>query len=325
MQAIVQERYGTADDLVLTDIDKPVAGNEEVLIKVRAASVFIGDWHVITGLPYAIRPKFGLRRPNARVAGQEMAGEVEAAGDAVTQFKPGDAVFGTCLGAFAEYVSVPHRLLALKPSNLTFEQAATVAITGTTALQAGREKGGVKPGQTVLIIGAAGGVGSFAVQIATAMGGIVTGVCSTAQKDVVLSIGAGDVIDYTQEDFVKTGRHWDVILETAGARTLSDLRQALTPHGTLVIVGGEGGGKWIGKAGRMVQAPVLSPFVGQKLTILAVKHNGADLDALRELIEAGKVAPVVGKNYQLNEVPQAIRDLEQRRTRGKSVVSISTA
>jgi NADPH:quinone reductase-like Zn-dependent oxidoreductase len=254
-----------------------------------------------------------------------MAGEVEATGDGVTRFKPGDAVFGTCLGAFAEYVSAPQGLLASKPSNLTFEQSATVAITGTTALQAVRDKGGVKAGQTVLIIGAAGGVGSFAVQIATAMGGIVTGVCSTAQRDVVLSIGARDVIDYTQEDFAKVGRYWDVIVETAGAHPLSDLRHALTPHGTLVIVGGEGGGKWLGKADRMVQAPLLSPFVSQELKVLAVKHNGADLDALRELIEAGKLSPVVGKSYQLNEVPQAIRDLEQRRTQGKSVVSISTA
>ena len=323
MKAIVQDEYGTADDLVFADIDQPAAGGGEVLVRVHAASVFIGDWHVVTGLPYAIRPKLGLRRPKARVRGQEMAGRIEAVGEGVTRFQAGENVFGTCEGAFAEYVSAPENLLAPMPANLSFDQSATVAITGTTALQAVRDKGDVKPEQKVLIIGAAGGVGSFAVQIAKAFGAHVTGVCNTTQLDIVRSTGAEDVIDYTQEDFVQTGRRWDVIVETAGARPLSELRHALTTEGTLVIVGGEGGGKWVGKAGRMVQAPALSPFVSQKLTTLAVKHNGADLDVLRELIEAGKVNPVVGKTYQLSDVPGAIRDLEQRRTQGKSVVLIS--
>jgi NADPH:quinone reductase-like Zn-dependent oxidoreductase len=323
MQAIVQDRYGTADDLVLRDIDRPVVRSGEVLVQVRAASVFIGDWHVITGLPYAIRPVLGLRRPKARVAGQEMAGRVETVGDGATRFQPGDDVFGTCSGAFAEYVAVPEDQVAAKPTNLTYEQAATVAITGTSALQAVRDKGNVKPGQAVLIIGAAGGVGSFAVQIAKAFGARVTGVGNTAQLDLMQSIGADDVIDYKLEDFTKMGRRWDVLIETAGGRPVSELRQALTPRGTLVIVGGEGGGKWVGKAGRMVWAPALSPFVSQKLTTLAVKHNGADLVVLKDLIEAGKVMPVIGKTYQLREVPQAIRDLEQRRTRGKSIVRVS--
>jgi NADPH:quinone reductase-like Zn-dependent oxidoreductase len=322
MKAIVQDKYGTADDLVLTDVDRPDVDSGEVLVRVHAASVFIGDWHVITGLPYAIRPMLGLRRPKARVAGQEMAGRVEAVGARVTRFQPGDDVFGTCSGAFAEYVAVPEDLLAPKPANLTYEQAATVAITGTSALQAVRDKGGVEPGQRVLIIGAAGGVGSFAVQIANALGARVTGVGNTTQLEVVKSIGAEDVIDYTQEDFTKMGRYWDVIIETAGGRPVSELRQALTRRGVLVIVGGEGGGKWVGKAGRMVWAPALSPFVSQKLATLAVKHNGADLIVLKDLIEAGKVTPVVGKTYQLSEVPQAIRDLEQRRTQGKSVVKV---
>jgi NADPH:quinone reductase-like Zn-dependent oxidoreductase len=322
MRAIVQDEYGTADDLVLADIDPPVAGEGEVLISVRAASVFIGDWHVVTGLPYAIRPKLGLRRPKARVRGQEMAGRVKAVGEGVTRFQPGDDVFGTCEGAFAEFVAAPERLLAAKPRNLTFEQAATVPITGTSALQTVRDKGSVKPGQKVLIIGAAGGVGSFAVQIAKAFGASVTGVCSTRQLDLVRSIGADDVIDYTQDDFARTGRQWDVIVETAGARALPDLRHALAPRGTLVIVGGEGGGRWVGKAARMVQAPMLSPFVSQTLTTLAVKHNSADLVVLKDLIEAGKVTPFVGKTYQLSEVPEAIRDLEQRLTRGKSVVAV---
>jgi NADPH:quinone reductase-like Zn-dependent oxidoreductase len=322
MKAIVQDEYGTADDLVFADIDRPVAGTGEVLVRVHAASVFIGDWHVVTGLPYAVRPKIGLRRPKARVRGQEMAGSVEAVGQGVTRFAVGDDVYGTCEGAFAEYVSVPATLLAPKPANLTFEQAATVAITGTTALQAVRDKGDLKPDQKMLIIGAAGGVGSFAVQIAKALGAHVTGVCNTAQLDIVRSIGAEDVIDYTQEDFVRSGRRWDLIVETAGARPIGELRRALTPRGTLVIVGGEGGGKWVGKAGRMVQAPMMSPFISQTLRMLAVKHNGADLVVLKDLIEAGKVVPVVGKTYQLSEVPDSIRDLEQGRTQGKSVVVV---
>jgi NADPH:quinone reductase-like Zn-dependent oxidoreductase len=322
MRAIVQDKYGGADDLRLENINVPTSGTDEVLVRVVAASVFIGDWHVVTGLPYAIRPKFGLRRPKARVRGQEMAGRVESVGTGVTRFRPGDEVFGTCEGAFAEYVSVTERLLAPKPSSLTFEQAATVPITGTTALQAVRDKGGVQAGQTVLIIGAAGGVGSFAVQVARALEARVTGVCSTKQVEVVLSIGAEDAIDYTLEDFTELGRHWDVIVETAGARPLAELRRALTPRGTLVIVGGEGGGKWVGKAGRMVQAPMMSPFISQRLTTMVVEHNGADLIVLKDLIEAGGVTPVIGKTYALSEVPDAIRDLEQRRTQGKLVVKI---
>jgi NADPH:quinone reductase-like Zn-dependent oxidoreductase len=322
MKAIVQDRYGTADDLMLADIGRPSAGEGEVLVRVHAASVFIGDWHLVTGLPYAIRPKFGLRRPKARVRGQEMAGQIDSVGEGVTAFQPGDDVFGTCRGAFAEYVAVPANLLAPKPSNLTYEESATVAITGTSALQAVRDKGGVQPGHTVLVIGAAGGVGSFAVQVASALGASVTGVGNTSQLDVMRSTGAEDVIDYTKEDFASLGRQWDVIVETAGARSVSELRSALTPRGTLVIVGGEGGGRWVGKAGRMVQAPMMSPFVKQKLTVLAVKHNGADLVVLKDLIEGGKVRPVVGRTYQLNEVPDAIRDLEARRTQGKSVVLV---
>ena len=307
---------------MLSDIDRPVAARDEVLVVVHAASVFIGDWHVMTGLPYAIRPRFGLRRPKTRVRGQEMAGRVEAVGEGVTRFKAGDEVFGTCEGAFAEYVAVPERLIALKPSNLTFEQAATVPITGTSALQAVRDKGKVQQGQTVMIIGAAGGVGSFAVQIATALGARVTGVCSSAQSEVVRSMGAVDVIDYTKEDFVDSGRSWDDIVETAGSHSISELRQALSQSGTLVIVGGEGGGRWVGKAGRMVQAPALSPFVSQTLTVLVVKHNGQDLAVLKDLIESGHITPLVGKTYSLAEVPDAIRDLEQRRTQGKCVVTI---
>ena len=323
MRAIVQDEYGMSPEVLsLKEIDKPMPAPGEVLVRVKAASLFVGDWHVMTGLPYAVRPKLGMRRPNARVAGQEMAGVVETTGEGATAFDVGDEVFGTCEGAFAEFVSVTEGLLAPKPANVTFEQAATVAITGTTALQALRNKGNVQPGQTALIIGAAGGVGSFAVQIATALGARVTGVGSTTQLDLIRSMGAEDVIDYTREDFTKSGRQWDLIVETAGARPISELRHGLTRQGTLVIVGGEGGGKWVGKAGRMVWAPMLSPFSSQTLTTLAVKHNGADLVVLKELIEAGKVTPVIGKTYPLVEVPQAMRDLKTAPGQGKVVISI---
>jgi NADPH:quinone reductase-like Zn-dependent oxidoreductase len=322
MKAIVQDRYGTADVLQLADIDRPVVGTGEVLIRVHAASLFVGDWHILTGLPYAIRPISGLRRPKARVRGQDVAGRVEAVGEAVTRFHQGDDVFGTCQGAFAEYASAPEDLLAPKPANLTYEQAAVVPITATTALQAVRDKGAVGRGQKVLIIGAAGGVGSFAVQIARALGAQVTGVCSTSQLDLVRSMGAEDVIDYTQEDFVQTGRRWDVIVETAGARPISELRRALAPRGILVIVGGEGGGRWVGKGGRLVQAPLLSPFIGQKLRSVAVKHNSADLITLKSLIEEGKVAPIVGQTFELSEVPEAFRYLEKGHARGKIAISV---
>jgi NADPH:quinone reductase-like Zn-dependent oxidoreductase len=323
LKAILQNRYGESPDVLqLDDIDQPVPGDGEVLVKVHAASLFVGDWHVMTGLPYVVRPKLGWRRPNARVAGQEVAGRVEALGEGVTRFHPGDDVFGTCVGAFAEYVSTPERLLARKPQNLTYEQAATIAITGTTALQAVRDKGAVKPGQKVMIIGAAGGVGSFAVQIAKAMDARVTGVCNTSQVDLVRNLGADDVIDYSQEDFATLGRHWDVIVETAGARPLRELRAALARRGTLVIVGGEGGGRWVGKAGRMVAAPLLSPLVSQSLKTLTVKHNGEDLRVLKRFIEAGKVTPLIGETYQLRDVPRAMRDLRARHGTGKTVISV---
>ena len=323
MKAILQDEYGDSPDVLrLAEIDKPDPGAREVLIRIEAASLFVGDWHVMTGLPYAVRPKLGLRRPNARVAGQEMAGVVEAVGAGATMFQAGDDVFGTCEGAFADYVAAPESLLARKPANLSFQHAATVAITGTTALQAVRDKGNVQPGQTALIIGAAGGVGSFAVQIAKALGARVTGVCNTAQVDLVRSIGANDAIDYTQVDFTEIGRRWDLIVETAGARALTDLRRTLTPSGTLVIVGGEGGGRWVGKAGRMVWAPMLSRFSSQTLRTLAVKHNGADLVVLRDLIEEGKVKPVIGKTYPLVQVPDAMRDLKTAPSQGKVVIAV---
>jgi NADPH:quinone reductase-like Zn-dependent oxidoreductase len=322
MKAIVQDRYGSADVLELRDIETPAAGTGDVLLRVHAASAFIGDWHVMTGLPYLGRLAFGLRAPKLRVRGQDVAGRVEAVGEGVTQFKVGDEVFGTCRGSFADYANARQERVAPKPANLTFQQAATVPITGTTALQAVRDKGKVRSGHSVLIIGAAGGVGSFAVQIAKAFGAGVTGVCSTAQLDLVRSIGADEVIDYTREDFAELGQRYDVILDIAGNRSVSHLRRALAPKGTLVIVGGEGGGRWFGGINRQLGAMALSTFVGQRLGTFVAKQNGEDLVALTELIEAGKVTPVIGTTYPLEEVPEAIRFLAEGHVRGKVVITV---
>ena len=321
MKAIVQDRYGPADVLRLEDIEEPVAGADEVLVRALAASAFIGDWHIATGLPYAIRAVSGLRAPKNRVRGQDFAGRVEAVGERVTRFQPGDEVFGTCHGSFAEYATAREDKIAPKPATLTFEQAATVPSTGTTALQGLRDVGKVQPGHKVLIIGAAGGVGSFAVQIAKAFGAHVTGVCSTTKVDLVRSIGADEVIDYTTDDFADVGQTYDLILDTAGNRPVSHLRRALASRGTLVIGGGEGGGRWFG-VGRQLRALMLSPFVSQKLGTFIAKQNGEDLLVLKELIEAGKVTPVIGKTYPLSEVPAAIRYLEQGHARGKVVITV---
>jgi len=321
MKAIVQDRYGTADVLELKDIDEPVVGDDDVLLRVLAASAFIGDWHIMTGLPYLGRLVIGLRAPKARVRGQDVAGRVEAVGERVTRFQPGDEVFGTCHGSFAEYATARPDKIAPKPVNLTFEQAATVPSTGTTALQGLRNIRKVQPGHKVLIIGAAGGVGSFAVQIAKAFGAHVTGVCSTTKVDLVRSIGADEVIDYTRDDFAEKEPRYDLILDTAGNRSVSHLRRGLAPRGTLVIGGGEGGGRWLG-VGRQLQALMLSPFVSQRLGTFIAKQNGEDLLVLKELIEAGKVTPVIGKTYPLSEVPDAIRYLEQGHARGKVVITV---
>ena len=322
MRAIVQDRYGSADVLTLAEIDRPVPGEDEVLIRVQAASVFIGDWHVMTGVPYVARLALGLRAPSQRVRGQDVAGVVETVGAGVTRLAVGDEVFGTCKGAFADHATAPEAKLAHRPSNLTPEQAATVPIAGCTALQALRDQGKVQPGQEVAIIGAAGGVGSFAVQIAKALGARVTGVCSTQQVDVVRSIGADEVVDYTQEDITASATRFDVILDIAGARPVPLLRQILTPRGTLVMVGAEGGGPWIGRLGRQIAAQLRSPFVRQNLTSLFGRERLEDLIVLRELIEAGKVTPLIGRTYPLAEVPQAIRDLSSGHGRGKVVITI---
>jgi len=325
MKAIVQDSYGTADVLELEDIDKPMAGSGDVLIRVHAASAHIGDWHIMTGLPYLIRvvvPDLGLRAPKAGVRGLDVAGRVEAIGKDVTRFQPGDEVFGICAGSFAEYATARTDKIAPKPVNLTFEQSATVPTTGSTALQALRDKGQVQPGQKVLIIGAAGGVGTFAVQIAKAFGAHVTGVCSTSKVDLVRSIGADDVIDYTRDDFAEMGRRYDLILDIAGRRSVSHLRRALAPRGTLVIVGGEGGGRWFGGIDRQLRAQMLSPFVSQKLGTFVAKQNSENLIALKELIEAGKVMPVIDRTYPLSDVPEAMRYMEAGHARGKVVITV---
>jgi NADPH:quinone reductase-like Zn-dependent oxidoreductase len=321
MRAIVQDRYGSADVLKLEDVETPIARSGDVLIRIGAASAFIGDWHIMTGTPYAIRLVSGLRAPKQHVLGQDLAGTVEAVGDGVTGFRVGDEVFGVGIGAFAEYATARPAKLAPKPTNLSFEEAATVPTTGCTALQGLRDVGKVRSGQSVLVIGAAGGVGSFAVQLAKAFGAHVTGVCSTSKVELVRSIGADKVIDYTREEIVDATRRYDVIFDTAGNREASYLRRALTPKGTLVLAGGEGGGRWLGM-GRVMRAKAMSPFVGQKMTNFLGRPKAMDLLLLKDLIEAGKLTPVIGATYPLSGVPDVIRELGTGHGRGKVVITV---
>jgi NADPH:quinone reductase-like Zn-dependent oxidoreductase len=324
VKAVVQDQYGSADVLALREIDKPVVGDDDLLLRVHAAGVDPGVWHLMTGLPYLVRVMgFGLRRPKVHVRGSDVAGRVEAVGRNVTGFGPGDEVFGTCEGSFAEYVCARTERLAPKPANLTFEQAAAVPISGMTALQALRDVAKVQPGQKVLIIGAAGGVGIFAVQLAAAFGAVVSGVCSGTKVDLVRRIGADEVFDYTREDFADGRNRYDVIVDTAGNRSLSHLRRALAPEGTLVLVGGEGGGRWFGGFDRQIlRAPLLSLFASQTLRPLISKERSEDLVALKELIEAGKVTPIIDRTYPLSEAPEAIRNLAEGHARGKLVISV---
>jgi NADPH:quinone reductase-like Zn-dependent oxidoreductase len=323
MKAIVRDTYGSPDVLELREIDMPEFADEEVLVHVHAAGVGRDVWHIMTGLPYPIRlAGYGLRAPKNPVIGSDMAGIVEAVGKNVTRFQPGDEVFGIGKGSYAEYVCAREDKLAPKPTNLTFEQAAVVAIMGSTALQALRDHGKVRQGQEVLIIGASGGVGTYAVQIAKAFGANVTGVCSTTKVEMVLSIGADHVIDYRREDFSEGDQRYDLILDIGGNSTLSRLRRALASRGSLVIVGGEGGGRWLGGTDRQLRAMMLSPFVGQKLGTFVNKENHEDLIVLKELIESGKVTPVIDRTYPLAEVPEAIRYLEEGHARGKVVISV---
>ncbi|MBA2624354.1 MAG: NAD(P)-dependent alcohol dehydrogenase [Acidimicrobiia bacterium] len=323
MKAIVQDEYGSPDVLELRDIDIPQIADEEVLVHVHAAGVGRDVWHVMTGLPYPIRlAGYGFRAPKNPVIGSDMAGIVEAVGKDVSRFQPGDEVFGIGKGSYAEYVCAGEDKLAPKPVNLTFEQAAVLAIMGSTALQALRDHGKVRPGQEVLVIGASGGVGTYAVQIAKAFGAHVTGVCGTTKVEMVRSIGADHVIDYTREDFAEGDQRYDLILDIGGNSSLARLRRALASRGTLVIVGGEGGGRWLGGLERQLWATMLSPFVSQKLGTFVSTPNHEDLLVLKELVESGKVAPVIDRTYPLAEVPEAIRYLEEGHARGKVVISV---
>jgi NADPH:quinone reductase-like Zn-dependent oxidoreductase len=323
MKAIVRDTYGSPDLLELRDIDIPEIADDEVLVHVHAAGVGRDVWHVMAGLPYPIRlAGYGLRAPKNPVIGSDVAGVVETVGKDVSRFQPGDEVFGIGKGSYAEYARAPEDKLAPKPANLTFEQAAVLAIMGSTALQALRDQGKVRQGQEVLIIGASGGVGTYAVQIAKAFGAHVTGVCSTAKVEMVRSIGADHVIDYRREDFAEGEQRYDLILDIGGNSSLARLRRALASRGTLVIVGGEGGGRWLGGLDRQLRATMLSPFVGQKLGTFVSTPNHEDLLVLKELIESGKVTPVIDRTYPLAEVPEAMRYLESGHARGKVLITV---
>jgi NADPH:quinone reductase-like Zn-dependent oxidoreductase len=325
MRAIVGESYGSADVLQLRDIDRPEIGRDEVLVRVGAAGLDRGVWHVMTGLPYPIRlAGYGLRAPKNPVPGMDLAGTVEEVGAGVTRFAPGDDVFGIGKGTFAEFARAAESKLAAMPTNLTHEQAAVVAVSGLPALQGLRDHGKVVAGQRVLIIGASGGMGTYAVQLAKAFGTEVTAVCSAMKVDLVLSLGADHVVDYTREDFADGERRFDMILDIGGNTPLSRLRRALTAKGTLVIAGGESGGRWLGGSDRQVRAIVLSRFVDQTLTTFISSENHRDMLVLKELIEAGSVAPVIDRSFPLAEVPEAIRYLTQGRARGKVVIDVGT-
>jgi NADPH:quinone reductase-like Zn-dependent oxidoreductase len=328
MKGIVHRCYGPPDVLTYEDMAKPTPADDEVLVKVHAASVNPLDWHYLEGTPYVVRVDAGLGKPDNPRLGVDFAGTVEAVGKAVKRFKPGDEVFGGRFGAFAEYVTIrEERAIALKPASVSFEQAAAVPIAGITALQALRDAGRVEPGQKVLIIGASGGVGTYAVQIAKSLGAEVTGVCSTRNVQMVRSLGADHVIDYTREDFTKSPQQYDVIMDNVGNRSLSDLitfKHLLTPKGIFLLIGGGGpdAGRWIGPLATPIDAHILQPFVNQKFVWLLAELNKDDLARLGELIQSGKVTPVIDRRYKLSETAEALRYLEKGHARGKVIVEV---
>ncbi len=321
MAAVVQDGYGSADVLHLARITRPEPSGDEVLVRVHATGLDRGQWHVMTGRPYLLRLVAGVRGPRNPVMGLDMAGTVVKAGPAVTRFSAGDEVFGFGRGTFAEYAAAREGKLARKPANASFEQAAVVPVSAVTALLAVTDAGHVQPGQEVLVTGASGGVGSYAVQLAAAFGAEVTGVCSTAKADLVRSLGAAHIVDYTRDDFAAGTRRYDLIIDIAGNPSLSRLRRALAPAGTAVIVGGEDGGNLTGM-GRQFRALALSPLVRQRLTMLTPRQRSADLDRLTVLIEAGTVTPSIGATYPLDQVPEAMRYLEAGKARGKIAITI---
>ena len=324
MKAVIREDYGPATQVLrLTETAQPVPTDDEVLVRVQAAGVDPSVWHLMTGRPYLVRIMgFGLRRPKVKAVGADLAGVVETVGSNVTRFRPGDRVFGVGQGSFAEYSRARADRLAPMPANLDYEHAAAVPISGMTALQGLRDAGRIKAGQKVLVIGAGGGVGTFAVQIAAALEAEVTGVCSSTKMDLVRSLGAQRVIDYGQEDFVDERRQYDLILDAGGRRPLSQLRRALTKRGTLVIVGGEGGGPWLGGLERQLGALILSPFVAQSLKPMFSPERQADLVALKDLIEAGQVTPALDRTYPLSETQAAIDYVAGGHAHGKVVITI---
>lgn len=321
MKAIVHRQYGSPDVLQLQELDKPIVGDADVLVRVRAAALNPVDWHFLRGEPYIMRTGTGLGKPRVARLGVDLAGQVEAVGSSVTQFEPGDDVFGTQRGAFAEYVNAKESALALKPAHLTFEQAAAVPVAGLTALQGLRDKGKLRPGQKVLINGASGGVGTFAVQVAKWLGADVTGVCSTRNVEMVQSLGADRVIDYTREDFAQNGKRYDLILDAVGNRALRECLRTLTRSGRLVLVGAPSG-RWLAPLPRLLQALVLSRFVSQTLVPFLTSTVHEDLIVLKELIEAEEVTPIIDRRYDLREVPRAMRYLEEGHARGKVVISL---
>jgi NADPH:quinone reductase-like Zn-dependent oxidoreductase len=321
MRAIVQHRYGSADVLHLEQVARPELSDGEVLIQVRAAGLSRGTWHLMSGKPYVMRLGLGFRGPKVPVIGQDLAGTVVAVGSMVTRFSVGDEVFGVARGSFAEYAAAREDKLARKPGNVSFEQAASVPISALTALQGLRDVGRVERGHKVLVVGASGGVGTFAVQLAKAFGAEVTGVCSTTKLDLVRSLGADHVIDYTTTDFADGAHRYDLILDIGGNASLARLRRALTARGTLVIVGGEDNGNWTGMS-RQLRAVALSPFIRQRLAMFMATQNVSDLDQLAHLIEAGAVTPSIDRTFPLERMPDAMRYLEAGNARGKITVTI---
>ncbi|MER7895822.1 NAD(P)-dependent alcohol dehydrogenase [Streptomyces sp. NPDC096046] len=325
MKAVVQDRYGSADRLEYREVDRPVPGAGEVLVRVHAASVNAYDWHFMRGDPLLGRGVMGVRRPRTAVRGRDFAGRIEALGPWVTGLEPGDEVYGEADGAFAEYVCARDGEVGPKPANLTFEQAAAVPLAGNTALMALRDVAGVRPGQAVLVNGASGGVGTFAVQLGKALGADVTAVCSTRNVELVRSLGADGVIDYTREDFVRSGRRYDVLLDLVGNRSLGEFRRVLTPSGTLVLSGGGmyEGGSVVGPMGLFLKRRIVAPFTrGQRLLEVSARQSWANLAVLRELAESGKIAPVVERTYPLSEAAEAIRYLEVEHARAKVVITV---
>jgi NADPH:quinone reductase-like Zn-dependent oxidoreductase len=323
MRAAVRDRYVSPEGVEVREIDRPVPGDEEVLVRVRAASLNLGDWYAVTGRPWVGRISMGLRRPKERLLGTDYAGTVEAVGKSVTQFRPGDEVFGGRTGALAEYISGrADRAMVLKPANVTFEEAAAVPVAAITALQGLRDKGGLQPGQKVLINGASGGVGTFAVPIAKALGAEVTAVCSTRSVDIARSLGADHVVDYTQEDFTRSGARYDLVLDIAGTRSWSECKRVLTPHATFVVVGGSRANRLLGPLGHVVKLRLAALRSSRKVVFFIANLTKEDMEVMRGLLETGEVTPVIDRRYELSEIAEAFRYMGEGHPLGKIIITI---